>query len=173
MYYWNSRYYDPKIGRSITPDRMGVAEHVALWQSRLGTLNQVPLELNPYVYVANNPLRWIDPSGLAACNGTWELLDEIMAPGMFSTFICKCRYVCKTCDGRYTGITTDAPGFPSAPDEGGANAGVGNGKGGNRGTKILPGDPTHCECKRPGGETGCKTCSAYDTGPAPQIGGNR
>jgi RHS repeat-associated protein len=65
LYYWNSRYYDPKTGRGISPDRMSVAEHVARWKANMGTPGQPPLEINPYVYVANNPLRWTDPSGEA------------------------------------------------------------------------------------------------------------
>ena len=47
MYYVWHRYYDPRTGRWITSDPIGL---------RGG--------LNTYVYVANNPLRWIDPNGL-------------------------------------------------------------------------------------------------------------
>ena len=66
LYYnWNN-YYDPKIGRSITADRMSVAEHVQLWRANMGMPGQPPLEINPYVYAANNPLRWTDPTGEAA-----------------------------------------------------------------------------------------------------------
>jgi RHS repeat-associated protein len=47
LYYWGARYYDPKTGRGISSDPIGLAGG-----------------LNTYTYVSNNPLRWIDPSGL-------------------------------------------------------------------------------------------------------------
>ncbi len=47
LYYNNARYYDPKTGRYISSDPIGL---------RGG--------LNTYTYGLNNPLRYIDPSGL-------------------------------------------------------------------------------------------------------------
>ena len=50
LYYLNARYYDPKKGRFITRDtyRGGIDE---------------PNTLHLYVYCANNPIRYIEPSG--------------------------------------------------------------------------------------------------------------
>ena len=53
LYNWH-RYYDPKIGRYITSDPIGL---------RGG--------FNTYSYVRSNPLRWIDARGLDIAGG-WE-----------------------------------------------------------------------------------------------------
>lgn len=52
LYYYRARYYDPRDGRFVSTDPI---------PGRL----EAPLTLNPYVYVRNNPLRYVDPLGLA------------------------------------------------------------------------------------------------------------
>lgn len=42
---------------------MSVAAHVDRWLWMMGTADHPPLEINPYVALANNPLRWTDPTG--------------------------------------------------------------------------------------------------------------
>ena len=49
LYYWGGRYYDPRIGRGIQPDRMSVAWHVERWKANMGKPTRIPLEGNPYV----------------------------------------------------------------------------------------------------------------------------
>ncbi len=65
LHYGGDRYYDPKLCRYITADRMSVAEHVERWRAGL-VPGRPPLEINPYAHVLNNPLRWIDATGFEA-----------------------------------------------------------------------------------------------------------
>lgn len=50
LYYYGARYYDPTIGRFISPDTTG--------QSLVN-----PQSLNRYSYCLNNPLMYTDPTG--------------------------------------------------------------------------------------------------------------
>jgi RHS repeat-associated protein len=50
LYYYGATYYDPSIGRFISPDTVV-----------LSVIN--PQAFNRYSYVVNNPLRFVDPSG--------------------------------------------------------------------------------------------------------------
>jgi RHS repeat-associated protein len=50
LYYYNARYYDPSIGRFISPDTVVPSP-------------ASPQSLNRYSYCLNNPLKYIDPSG--------------------------------------------------------------------------------------------------------------
>lgn len=50
LYYMRARYYDPKLGRFLSEDPLGVAGG-----------------LNLYAYANNDPVNWSDPSGLDPC----------------------------------------------------------------------------------------------------------
>ncbi len=50
LYYYGARYYDPKLGRFITPDTIVQAP-------------SNPQTLNRYTYCNNNPVNLIDPTG--------------------------------------------------------------------------------------------------------------
>ncbi len=52
LYYMRARYYDPEVGRFISEDPIGFEGG----------------DVNLYAYVWNNPINWIDPSGLSAEN---------------------------------------------------------------------------------------------------------
>jgi RHS repeat-associated protein len=57
LYFYNARYYDPTIGRFISPDT--VIQSMADTQC-----------LNRFSYALNNPLKYIDPSGhIVSING--------------------------------------------------------------------------------------------------------
>ncbi|MDW8215269.1 MAG: RHS repeat-associated core domain-containing protein, partial [Roseiflexaceae bacterium] len=48
--YYHARYYDPALGRFISPDSIVPNPHH-------------PQALNRYAYVLNNPLTYVDPDG--------------------------------------------------------------------------------------------------------------
>lgn len=96
LFYGGARYWDPRLGRSITADPVSIAEHVQRrstlravrhlpqFRDQLVSLGGIadltlanstlpPLELNPYVYVVNNPLRWTDPTGESILDGFGNL----------------------------------------------------------------------------------------------------
>ena len=50
LYYYNARYYDPTIGRFISPDI-------------IIPYPTDPQSFNRYSYCRNNPLKYVDPSG--------------------------------------------------------------------------------------------------------------
>jgi RHS repeat-associated protein len=65
LYYYNARYYDPTIGRFISPD--------TVVQSIFN-----PQCLNRYSYCLNNPLKYTDPSG----HFVWALAFLYCIPGI-------------------------------------------------------------------------------------------
>jgi len=70
LYYYGARYYDPTIGRFISPD--SIVQNPAN-----------PQTLNRYSYCLNNPLKYVDPSGLRVYIGRTDvsvlkdILDQI------------------------------------------------------------------------------------------------
>jgi hypothetical protein len=65
MWYAQARYYAPKVGRFTSEDP---------WS---GT-QVVPNTMNPYPYVLNNPLKYVDPLGLAP--GDYNVKEYLKTP---------------------------------------------------------------------------------------------
>jgi len=64
LYYYGARYYDPSLGRFITPDRMVVHPND-------------PQDLNRYAYCRNNPTNLIDPTGNGWLKNIFKSLNKI------------------------------------------------------------------------------------------------
>ncbi len=63
LYYLNTRYYDPQIGRFINADEITILDET---QSQIHGLNL-------YMYCGNNPVGMIDPSGMKPKWWQWVL----------------------------------------------------------------------------------------------------
>ena len=82
FYYLNSRYYDPAIGRFITPDK-------------LSTVNITPLDLtdkNLYAYCDNNPLTRTDDGG-----EFWHIIAGGVIGGLIGA---ASKIVCNVVEGK-------------------------------------------------------------------------
>ena len=55
LYYLNSRYYDPEVGRFISPDIISILDETMMEANGL----------NLYMYCGNNPVMRVDPNGTA------------------------------------------------------------------------------------------------------------
>jgi RHS repeat-associated protein len=109
LYYYRARYYDPTIGRFITPDPIGFLAG----------------DTNFYRYVGNDPVNFVDPSGLA-CEGAIAAGGTLGA-GAGAVFGGGVSLVCDA----YTGgacVAVNAP-VLAATTGGGAVGGAALGKG--------------------------------------------
>ncbi len=60
LYYYGARYYDPAIGRFASLDPLILGESSKSFQTVLSN----PQSLNGYSYVLNNPVRYVDETGM-------------------------------------------------------------------------------------------------------------
>ncbi len=72
LYYCNSRYYDPKTGRFISPDDISYLD-----PETIGGLNL-------YAYCQNNPAMYADPTGYF-----WDTVFDILSIGFDILCLCK------------------------------------------------------------------------------------
>jgi RHS repeat-associated protein len=69
LQYFETRYLVGNLGRFCRADPLHGALSV-LTNAALNALISIPQRLNPYAYVENNPMAWVDPSGLERI-GLW------------------------------------------------------------------------------------------------------
>ncbi len=62
LYYYGARYYEPRLQRWLSPDPLLAGPYLS-GQPNDGVYG--PVNINPYRYAANNPIRLTDPTGLA------------------------------------------------------------------------------------------------------------
>lgn len=76
LQYLRSRWYDPSIGRFIQEDTFE------------GYMNR-PSSLNPYTYVENNPLKYVDPTGTRTylIHGTFSTTSQKSWPNDFRYYL--------------------------------------------------------------------------------------
>lgn len=103
-------------------------------------LKAEPYKLDPFVYVQNNPINEVDPTGLQSCNGEWRQqgYDRIF------NIVCKCYWLCMPCEGIYW-----SGNFRELPFTIGSMINSPEG----RGAGVRRGDA--CFCDKPGPDCEC------------------
>jgi RHS repeat-associated protein len=74
LLYYGARYYDPKLGRFTQPDPV-VVENVN--RPEFQEVMQNPQLLNSYSYTANNPVKYVDPTGEYLLAPKWRATRDI------------------------------------------------------------------------------------------------
>ena len=64
LYFYRARYYDPMEGRFISKDPIAIGGNIYTQGADISFLQYVSAVAAPYLYTENNPINWIDPSGL-------------------------------------------------------------------------------------------------------------
>jgi len=75
LYYLNSRYYDPEVGRFISPDIISILDETMMEANGL----------NLYMYCGNNPVMRVDPNGTAWWN--WLIIGVQALAGIVACLI--------------------------------------------------------------------------------------
>lgn len=64
LYYYRARYYDTAEGRFIQRDPIAILGNIYNSNEKVTFSQYVDAVKNPYLYTDNNPINWIDPTGL-------------------------------------------------------------------------------------------------------------
>jgi len=79
--YYGARFYHPVVGRFLSVDPL-YGDPTSMDGDGLATFLSQPQKLGIYAYVLNNPLRYVDPSGLEESD-TWQYEEPIDSPPSF------------------------------------------------------------------------------------------
>lgn len=121
--YFGARWYEPEIGRFISPDPVQFHEENVF-------------SFNSYAYANNNPYAYIDPDGRAVETG-WDLLNVGMGIASFAVNVSTGNYPAAALDA--VGVVIDSvavivPGIP-----GGASYGINAARAGGKALEVTKG----------------------------------